>query len=177
MALVLATGLAGRPPSAGALIREPVQRTIETACFLRYSLLTATDRLLMMVRRRVETCGDKRRRGPRRRWGIGQPCTEPLAGALSTIVAATVHLGDRDPRATPITIAVHRDRRPATRAQLVRERLMEGVRPVALVVDRAGAAPVAIEGGASGTRSAKWLRRSLLARTNSAVFPPMFASL
>jgi hypothetical protein len=27
--------LAGRPPSAGALIREPV-RTIETACFLRY---------------------------------------------------------------------------------------------------------------------------------------------
>jgi hypothetical protein len=35
--------LAGRPPSAGALIREPA-RSIETACFLRYCLLTATDR-------------------------------------------------------------------------------------------------------------------------------------
>jgi hypothetical protein len=44
--------LASRPPSAGALIREPV-RSIETACFLRYCLLNATDRLLMMVRRRV----------------------------------------------------------------------------------------------------------------------------
>jgi hypothetical protein len=44
--------LAGRPPSAGALIQEPA-RSIETACFLRYCLLTATDRLLMMVRRQV----------------------------------------------------------------------------------------------------------------------------
>ena len=44
--------LASCPPSAGALIREPV-RSIETACFLRYCLLNATDRLLMMVRRRV----------------------------------------------------------------------------------------------------------------------------
>ena len=39
--------LAGRPPSAGALIQEPARR-IETACFLRYCLLTAIDRLLMM---------------------------------------------------------------------------------------------------------------------------------
>jgi hypothetical protein len=44
--------LAGRSPSAGALIQEPV-RSIDTACFLRYCLLTATDRLLMMVRRQV----------------------------------------------------------------------------------------------------------------------------
>jgi hypothetical protein len=44
--------LASRPPSVGRLIREPV-RTIETAYFLRYCLLTCTDRLLLMVRRRV----------------------------------------------------------------------------------------------------------------------------
>ena len=44
--------LAGRPPSAGALIQEPA-RSVETACFLRYCLLLATDRLLMMVRRQV----------------------------------------------------------------------------------------------------------------------------
>ncbi len=44
--------LAGRPPSAGALIQEPA-RSVETACFLRFCLLLATDRLLMMVRRQV----------------------------------------------------------------------------------------------------------------------------
>jgi hypothetical protein len=44
--------LASRAPSAGRLIVEP-GRTIEVACFLRYCLLTNTDRLLLMVRRRV----------------------------------------------------------------------------------------------------------------------------
>lgn len=33
--------------AAGALIQEPA-RSVETACFLRYSLLLATDRLLVM---------------------------------------------------------------------------------------------------------------------------------
>jgi hypothetical protein len=46
--------LARRSPSAGALIQEPA-RSIETACFLRYCPLLATDRLLMMVRR-VSRC-------------------------------------------------------------------------------------------------------------------------
>jgi hypothetical protein len=41
--------LASRPPSAGRLIVEP-GRTIEVACFMRFSLLTNTDRLLLMVR-------------------------------------------------------------------------------------------------------------------------------
>src|ERR1035438_4237270 len=44
--------LASRAPSAGRLIVEP-GRTVEVACFLRYCLLTNTDRLLLMVRRRV----------------------------------------------------------------------------------------------------------------------------
>jgi hypothetical protein len=44
--------LASRPPSAGRLICEPV-RTIEVAYFLRYCLLICTDRVLLMVRRRV----------------------------------------------------------------------------------------------------------------------------
>jgi hypothetical protein len=44
--------LANRPPSIGARIKEPV-RTIETAYFLRYCLLIGTDRVLLMVRRRV----------------------------------------------------------------------------------------------------------------------------
>jgi hypothetical protein len=44
--------LAGRPPSAGALIQEAAC-SVETASFLRYCLLLATDQLLMMVRRQV----------------------------------------------------------------------------------------------------------------------------
>jgi len=44
--------LANRPPSIGARIKEPL-RTIESAYFLRYCLLIGTDRLLLMVRRRV----------------------------------------------------------------------------------------------------------------------------
>jgi hypothetical protein len=44
--------LASRPPSAGRMIVEP-GRTIEVACFIRYSLQVNTDRLLLMVGRRV----------------------------------------------------------------------------------------------------------------------------
>ena len=44
--------LAARPPSAGAKIKEPA-RTVEVACFLRYCLFTATDQLILMVRRRI----------------------------------------------------------------------------------------------------------------------------
>ena len=44
--------LVSRLPSAGRLTGEP-GRTIEVACFMRYSLQTNTDRLLLMVRRRV----------------------------------------------------------------------------------------------------------------------------
>jgi len=44
--------LAARPPSVGARIKEPV-RTLETASFLRYCLLSTTDQLLLMVQRRI----------------------------------------------------------------------------------------------------------------------------
>jgi len=44
--------LGARAPAIAARIAEPA-RTIEVACFLRYCLLTTTDHLLLMVRRRV----------------------------------------------------------------------------------------------------------------------------
>jgi hypothetical protein len=44
--------LASRAPAVAARIAEPT-RTIEVACFLRYSLMINTDHLLWMVRRRV----------------------------------------------------------------------------------------------------------------------------
>jgi hypothetical protein len=116
--------LASRPPSAGALIREPV-RSIETACFLRYCLLNATDRLLMIVRRRVADLWRRAAIGADAARGDWAALYQELLTALGAIVA--------DPSASDAEIreqlqsllARHRARRPATRAQLVRERLIE----------------------------------------------------
>lgn len=71
--------LAGRPPSAGALIREPV-RSIETACFLRYCLLTATDRLLLMVRRRLADLWRRAASGANAAPGDWAACYQDLSG-------------------------------------------------------------------------------------------------
>lgn len=54
--------LATRPPSIGARIKEPA-RTIEVTCFLRYCLLTNTDRLLpneAAIVRTIGLCGTQR---------------------------------------------------------------------------------------------------------------------
>ncbi|ABM96848.1 putative TnpA family transposase (plasmid) [Methylibium petroleiphilum PM1] len=44
--------MASRAPSVNARVKEPA-RTVETACFLRYCLLTATDQFILMFQRRV----------------------------------------------------------------------------------------------------------------------------
>jgi hypothetical protein len=121
--------LAGRPPSAGALIREPV-RSIETACFLRYCLLTATDRLLLMARRRVADLWRRAASGANAAPGDWAACYQDLLRTLDTMVADP-DLSDTAMREQlQSVLATHRARRPATRAQLVRERLIDGVRPV-----------------------------------------------
>ena len=149
--------LAGRPPSAGALIREPV-RTIETACFLRYSLLTATDRLLMMVRRRVADLWRQAATGAEATLGDWAILYQELLAALSTIVAdeSTSETAIREQLQT--LIAVHRDRRPATRAQLVRERLMEGVRPVRSLLTALVQLPWQSKEAHPALEALKWLR-------------------
>ena len=81
--------LASRPPSAGALIREPV-RSIETACFLRYCLLNATDRLLMMVRRRVADLWRRAAIGADAARGDWTALYQELLTALGAIVADPV---------------------------------------------------------------------------------------
>jgi hypothetical protein len=78
--------LAGRPPSAGALIQEPA-RSIETACFLRYCLLTATDRLLLMVRRQVADLWRRAAMGATVRLGDWALLYQELLAALGAIVA------------------------------------------------------------------------------------------
>jgi TnpA family transposase len=121
--------LAGRPPAIGARIGEPV-RTIEVACFLRYCLLATTDHLLLMVRRRVAEL-----------WrfagvGIDAELTDwarlyrDLLGEVGALAA------DRDLSSEALRdhlmalIDVHRDAKPRTRAEIVRGRLIDGVRPV-----------------------------------------------
>src|SRR5208337_3917542 len=149
--------LAGRPPSAGALIREPV-RTIETACFLRYSLLTATDRLLMMVRRRVADLWRQAATGAEATLGDWATLYQELLAALSTLVAdeSTSETAIREQLQS--LIAVHRDRRPATRAQLVRERLMEGVRPVRSLLTALVQLPWQSREAHPALEALKWLR-------------------
>lgn len=121
--------LAGRPPSAGALIREPA-RSIETACFMRYCLLTATDRLLMMVRRQVADLWRRAATGTGVAHGDWAALYQELLTAVGTIVAdpASTDAGVREQLQS--LLVNHRTRRPASRAHLVRERLIDGVRPV-----------------------------------------------
>jgi hypothetical protein len=121
--------LAARPPAIGARIREPA-RTLEVACFLRYCLLIATDRLLWMVRRRVAdlwrhaaTHADALRTN----WADWY---RELLGSLGTLVADAT-LPDAEVREQLRSlVADHQKRKPPTRTQLIRARLIEENRPV-----------------------------------------------
>jgi hypothetical protein len=127
--------LASRPPSAGAKIKEP-GRTVEVACFLRYCLLTATDQLILMVQRRVadlwrHAAGSV---GETVNWAdLYQSLLDELK-ALSANANANAGTGavtDADLRARlQALVAAHAQRRPPSRASLVRERLIEAIRPV-----------------------------------------------
>ncbi len=121
--------LAGRPPSAGALIQEPV-RSIETACFLRFCLLTATDRLLMMVRRQVADLWRRAAIGATATQGDWALLYQELLTGLGAIVAEPAAGDEGILGQLHSLLATHRARRPTSRAQLVRERLIDGVRPV-----------------------------------------------
>ena len=121
--------LAGRPPCAGALIQEPA-RSIETACFLRYCLLIATDRLLMMVRRQVADLWRRAAAGAVAAQGDWASLYQELLASLGAIVAYPAGTDEGVLGQLQSLLAAHRARKPATRAQLVRERLIDGVRPV-----------------------------------------------
>lgn len=120
--------LASRPPSAGAKIKEPA-RTVEVACFLRYCLLTATDQLILMIQRRVPTLwlqaagsvGGTANWADLYRWLLNELANMSTEGGIP----------DSDLRARlAALVASHQQRRPPSRASLVRERLIEAIRPV-----------------------------------------------
>ena len=121
--------LAGRPPSAGALIQEPA-RSVETACFLRYCLLLATDRLLMMVRRQVADLWRRAATGALASHSDWAALYQDLIAELGRILADPA-AGDGQIREHLHSLLTeHRTRRPASRAELIRGRLIDGVRPV-----------------------------------------------
>jgi Domain of unknown function (DUF4158) len=120
--------LASRPPSAGARIKEPM-RTLEVACFLRYCLLASTDQLILMVRRRVAELWRQATTAVSERVDWRQRYRE-LLDELSRL-AADEALAENSLRPhLTVLVATHAARRPPSRAQATRERLVGDVRAV-----------------------------------------------
>jgi len=121
--------LANRPPSIGARIKEPV-RTIEAAFFLRYCLLIGTDRVLLMVRRRV---ADLWRRATKDANQVLIHWADLYRELLASIGALAIDtsVSDTDLRERlRLLVAEHQQRKPPTRAQLVRDHLTIEIQPV-----------------------------------------------
>lgn len=120
--------LASRPPSAGAKIKEPA-RSVEVACFLRYCLLTATDQLILMVQRRAadlwrQAAGNV---GDTVNWA---ELYQSLLRELVSLSAESA-VPDAELRTSLEALVIaQQQRRPPSRASLVRERLIEAIRPV-----------------------------------------------
>ena len=121
--------LAGRSPAVAARIAEPA-RTIEVACFLRYCLLTTTDHLLLMVRRRVVDLWRTVAVGVDAKLTDWARLYQELLGELGSL-ASNSSLSSEAMRGHLLALPqAHRARQPCSRAQIVRDRLIEGVRPV-----------------------------------------------
>jgi TnpA family transposase len=120
--------LVSRPPSAGAKIKEPA-RTVEVACFLRYCLFTTTDQLILMVQRRIADLW--------RQAAAEVPATVNWAAMYKTLLgelealSAKSAVPDAELRTRLEALVVEtQKRKPPSRASLVREGLIDGIRPV-----------------------------------------------
>lgn len=102
---------------------------MEVACFLRYCLLSATDQLILMVQRRVV---DLWRQAAA---GVGDTVDwadmyQALLNELASLSAEGT-LPDAELRVRlEALVTANRQRRLPSRAALVRERLIEAIRPV-----------------------------------------------
>ena len=120
--------LVSRPPSAGAKIKEPA-RTVDVSCFLRYCLFTTTDQLILMVQRRIADLW--------RQAAADVPATVNWAAMYKTLLGELVALSaqgavpDAELRARlEALITETQKRKPPSRASLVSEGLIDGIRPV-----------------------------------------------
>jgi hypothetical protein len=111
-----------------------------------------------MVRRRVADLWRQAATGAEATLGDWATPYQKLLAALSTIVAdeSTSETAIREQLQS--LIAEHRNRRPATRAQLVRERLMEGVRPVRSLLTALVQLPWQSREAHPALEALKWLR-------------------
>jgi hypothetical protein len=102
---------------------------VEVACFLRYALLTATDQLILMLQRRVADLWRHAADGVSKtvNWAdLYQTLLDELAG-----LSAEGAVPDAELRARlDALVTSNRQRRPPSRASLVREGLIEAIRPV-----------------------------------------------
>ena len=121
--------LANRAPSAGARIQEPA-RSVEVAFFLRYCLLLNTDRLLWMVRRRVSDLWRRAADDAAKVQIHWMDLYRELLASLGALVSDTA-VPDVDVRQRLQTlIKDHQERKPPTRAHLIRAKLIDEVAPV-----------------------------------------------
>jgi TnpA family transposase len=120
--------LASRAPAAGARIKEP-GRTIEVACFLRYSLLAATDNLILMVRRRVADLWRDARASADRGATSWAALYAQLLADLQRIVGDEAVSDAQVRQNVARLLALNEQRRPASRSQIARDRLIEAIRP------------------------------------------------
>ena len=116
--------LVSRAPAVAARIAEPA-RTIEVACFLRYTLLRTTDRLLLMVRRQVSDLWSAAAEGIEANLSELAQRYQQLLGEVDTLAGSTDLSGEQVRERLRALMQAHRDQAPRSRAQLVRERLME----------------------------------------------------
>ena len=120
--------LASRPPSVGARIKEPA-RTVEVACFLRYCLFTATDQAILMVQRRVSDLWRTVEAGVTDsvNWAA---MYKALLGELAGLLAQG-ELPDAELRSRiAALVSASQQRKPPSRASVVRERMIVAIRPV-----------------------------------------------
>jgi TnpA family transposase len=102
---------------------------VEVACFLRYCLFTTTDQLILMVQRRIADLW--------RQAAADVPATVNWAAMYKTLLGELVALSaqgavpDAELRARlEALITETQKRKPPSRASLVREGLIDGIRPV-----------------------------------------------
>jgi len=124
----LARRLALRAPSASAKIKEPA-RAVEVACFLRHCLMTATDQWILMVQRRVVDLWRQSAAGVPTPvdWGAQyRALLEELARLSADEAVPDAELRTR---LAELVVTQRSQRRPS-RASLIRQRLLDTIRPV-----------------------------------------------
>lgn len=117
--------LTSRAPSVGARI-DAASRIVEVACFLRYALLSATDQLILMIRRRIAELARKAGEGvhTHEQWEKRYRALLDEIGGLSH--GPAMPEGELLARITEIEQR-HRRHQPQRKAAIVRERLLESI--------------------------------------------------